>query len=342
MIPVNGDACNDRLMRITQPSLSFRQEEDPEEQATRLRDCFRSLLGMDVIESNAAPLSSPLLEYTEKKDGYTEIRFLFESEQDCLVPCYLLLPDGDGRFPLVITLQGHTTGVHNSIGKPLFPGDDAYIASRGDFARQAVAQGYAALAIEQRGMGERASKAENRSTGCRFASNRALLLGKTLLGERIFDISRAIDVIPLLPAELSGKIDLSRIACTGNSGGGTATYYAACYDPRICVAAPSCSVCSYADSIGDLYHCECNYIPRALRFFEMGDLALLIAPRRLIVIAGEKDPIFPIGGVRAAFRTIDAIYHKTGCPDHARLIVTPRDHYWCKDQIWPAIRDALR
>ena len=51
---------------------------------------------------------------------------------------------------------------------------------------------------------------------------------------------------------------------------------------------------------------------------------------------------FDYAAIRAAFRTIDAIYHKTGCPDHARLIVTPRDHYWCKDLIWPAIRDALR
>jgi len=33
----------------------------------------------------------------------------------------------------------------------------------------------------------------------------------------------------------------------------------------------------------------------------MGDLALLIAPRPLIVVAGKKDTIFPIKGVRETY-----------------------------------------
>ena len=42
---------------------------------------------------------------------------MFESENDSFVPCYLLIPDtSKEKYPVAITLQGHTTGFHNSVG----------------------------------------------------------------------------------------------------------------------------------------------------------------------------------------------------------------------------------
>ena len=99
----------------------------------------------------------PIIEKVEEKEKYLKIDFFFESEKESWVPCCLLLPLQGGKDPLVITLQGHSTGYHNSFGEARFAEDEEYIRTRGDFALQAVQCGYAALAIEQRGMGCRMS-----------------------------------------------------------------------------------------------------------------------------------------------------------------------------------------
>ena len=110
-------------------------------------------------------------------------------------------------------------------------------------------------------------------------------------------------------------------------------------EERIGFAAPSCSFCSYKTSILDILHCTCNFIPSASLFFEMEDLAALIAPRRLMICAGLLDGIFPIAGVRDAYRTVSAIYDKAGAPDACRLLEMPKGHYFCPDYIWPATRE---
>ena len=69
----------------------------------------------------------------------------------------------------------------------------------------------------------------------------------------------------------------------------------------------------------------------------MQDLACLIAPRSLTVVAGVEDPIFPIAGVREGFETVKAIYEKAGAPDRCHMVVTPKDHWWCEDIIWDTV-----
>jgi hypothetical protein len=162
----------------------------------------------------------------------------------------------------------------------------------------------------------------------------ALLLGRTMIGERVWDVSRAIDVLGEFP-----EIDVGRTACMGNSGGGTITYFAACLDERISVAMPSCYVCTFRDSIGMIDHCEDNYLPGILQFFEMGDLACLIAPRPLVVVAGRKDLIFPIDGVEETFDTIQRIYAAASAPDRCKLVVGPEGHRFYADLAWPSFRE---
>jgi len=76
--------------------------------------------------------------------------------------------------------------------------------------------------------------------------------------------------------------------------------YAACVDERIKIAMSSCSFCTYRHGRCAVDHCICGYLPGVLKYFEMGDLAGLIAPRAFIVVAGEKDHLSPIAGVREA------------------------------------------
>ena len=76
-------------------------------------------------------------------------------------------------------------------------------------------------------------------------------------------------------------------------------------------------------SILGLRHCECNYVPGILELAEMGELAALLAPRPMRVIAGERDPIFPIEGVREQYRTAERAWALANAPECISLSVHP-------------------
>lgn len=336
---INSELCHDLLLTKMQPKLAYSQMVDYDEWKRELQAKFLELTGLDEIAKSDCPLNFDV-EWKEEKDGYTLIRFTFDSEIGETVPCYLLVPNtGKKKYPVAITMQGHTTGFHNSIGEPKSEEDEKNYP-RNAFAIQAVQNGFIALAIEQRGMGERKPFHGNRlpQSKCVYASRVAISLGRTILGERIWDIHKAIDVLE----QYFPECDMDKILITGNSGGGTISYYSACYDQRIKLSVPSCSFCSYKESILSIAHCACNYIPLAYKYFDMQDLACMIAPRKLVVVTGEKDTIFPIDGVRRSYETVKEIYAKNQADHHCRLIETPMDHWWCVDIVWNAINEECK
>ena len=332
------EPCHKRLYPKIKQRLAYDEYADYETWKAEVRAKFLELSGLSRIA--AEPVCEPDLriEYTERRDGYTETRFTFQSEEGYRVPCYLLLPDeGKEKYPVAITLQGHSTGFHNSVGQIKYAEDVAY-QPRGQFGIQAVKRGFAALCIEQRGMGERRPRIADGDcyNNCTYTAMQALQIGRTIIGERVWDVHKAID---LLAAEFP-QCDTDKVVVTGNSGGGTATFYSACYDERIKICAPSCAFCPYEDSILAMYHCSCNYIPSAFEWFEMQDIACLIAPRQFRVIAGVSDRIFPIDGVKRGYETVEKIYAAEKATDACSLTVTPREHWWCEDIVWNEILKA--
>jgi hypothetical protein len=339
MRKIQGDLCHKLLANSMTPKLSFDSGREYTAWRGQLKEKFYELLGMESIIRNACPIQVEI-EKEEQKEGYKRIRFVFESERGAFVPCYLLIPDtGKKTYPLAITLQGHSSGFHNSIAEPKTEAEKEYAMGRGAFAVQAVKNGFAALAIEQRGMGERRPSEPHQKNAnmCEYEAHIALLLGRTILGERVWDVSKAIDAVTVFD-----KIDTKKILITGNSGGGTASYYAAAFDERIGLCVPSCSFCNYKRSIMDYFHCSCNFIPRAYEWFEMQDLSALIAPRPLTVVTGKEDKIFPIDGVRGGFEMVKKIYERANAKENCALIETPKAHYWCEDIVWTAIREQVK
>lgn len=335
---INGDLCHEILLKKIQPQLSYKKSENFSAWRQELKEKFISLTGIDKIALNACDPEFEVV-FKQDKGNYTLYRFEFFSETAERVPCYLLIPKtGKKKYPVAITLQGHVTGFHNSIGVALYPGDENGL-DRKSIALQAVDNGYIALAIEQRGMGERRPTLPERgkSTNCRFSSFVAISMGRTLIGERVWDVSRAIDMLSHF-----SECDTDKIFITGNSGGGTTSYYAACYDERIKISIPSCAFCPYKNSVLSILHCECNQIPRAIGFFEMQDLSALICPRSLIVVSGEKDEIFPIDGAKKGFETVKKIYADNKCPQNCKMVITPQNHWWCTDLVWQAINDETK
>lgn len=323
-------------------SLSFSEDRDYESWRGEVKKKFIELLGISEIEKNACPIEIKI-EFEKKCDGYRHISFSFESEVGEVVPCHLLIPDtGLERYPLCITLQGHSTGVHLSLGEAKFQ-RDYDVLPRVAFALQSVREGYATLAIEQRGMGEKRSapsygptrEFKARPQMCVTHAMVAISLGRTMIGERIWDISRAIDALSAFPECIT-----ENIVITGNSGGGTASFYAACYDERISLSVPSCAFSPFRTSIFPIEHCACNYIPSVYKYFDMQDLACLIAPRKLHIVAGALDDIFPIEGVREGFEVVKRIYRAAGCEQNCRLVETPKEHWWCDDIVWQTVREA--
>jgi len=240
---------------------------------------------------------------------------------------------------VMICLQGHTSGMHISLGRALHPGDAESIAEDRDYALQAVRQGYAALVIEQRAFGERrdARAAEYRhgvDRPCHHAVLTALLLGRTLLGERVWDVSRGIDALAIFP-----EVDSGRIGIVGDSTGGAIAWYSACLDQRIAAAMPAAYVCTFQESLAVHDHCEDHYLPGLLNDFELADLAGLIAPRPLVVVHGRHDPSFPYAGTQRAYAEIERIYAGCGGTGKCRLVTGEGGHRFFADLAWPVFHD---
>lgn len=331
------DICHEVIMNERQPLLSFTDDRDYEGWKKRVKEKLTEVLG-DMPEKTDANIR---IEWEKEHDTFMEYRILFCPEENIELPCHLWVPKAAPKpCPVVICLQGHSTGMHISMRRFLYDGDEA-TATGGDrdFALQIVEQGYAALVLEQRGFGERKSdkallfQPDSQCT-CTHPAMVALLMGRTMIGERVWDISRAIDML-----ETFSELDMSRVAVMGNSGGGTAAYYAACMDERIQIAMPSCSVCSYKRSITAKRHCPCNYIPGIAKYMDMGDLACLIAPRKLVMVSGQEDNGFYIDGALDAYSTIEKIYQKAGAADNCRLVVGPEGHRFYADLSWPVFRE---
>jgi hypothetical protein len=282
----------------------------------------------------------PIFEITSEDElhGHRHVHFTLQTEEGYFTHCDLLLPKNQtGTLPLCATLQGHSKGSHISLGVPTYPGDESSISGGDrDFCVRAVAEGFAALAIEQRAFGQ--CGGTEQGPACIRPAMEAILMGRTLIGERVWDVMRVVDAIE---AHFGDLITMKGSVLMGNSGGGTATYYTACLEHRFDGFMPSCAVCTYRDSIIAIHHCTCNYIPGIARSFDMGDLAVMIAPKKLVVVCGKDDDIFPLHGVQETFGIIETLYKASDAPDGCALVVGNGGHRFYADDAWPVMKGLL-
>lgn len=203
-------------------------------------------------------------------------------------------------------------------------------------AVQAVKEGYFAIAPTTRGFGATRTPEDlkkDAGSSCRTLLMQDILVGRTPIGDRVWDVSKLIDwALKTLP------IDPKKIVVTGNSGGGTVTLFAAACDTRISAAIPSSYFCTFTGSIGSLYHCDCNYVPGIMQLGEMADVAGLIAPRPFCAVQGKLDNIFPIEESRKAFDHLKQIYTVAGVPGNCELYVGDEGHRYYKAGVWPFVK----
>lgn len=319
-------------LRQQKPSMAY-DGTDPEVWKVGAREKLRELLGMDKFEKVAPELD---IEYEVQQETYKEIRFSFQSEEGYRVPCHMLLPNGVENPPVMICLQGHSTGMHISMGRAKFDGDEEVIKGGDrDFCVRAIAEGFAAVALEQRTMGESCNE---ESQGCYNSSMTNLLLGRTTIGERVWDISCLIDV---LIDSFADRVDTTCISLMGNSGGGTATAYTAALEDRLVLAMPSCAMCAFTESIGAKRHCCCNYVPRMAEYFDMGDLMAMASPKFFVQVSGVKDTGFFFNGAVKVYEDGKRAYDAAGASDRCVFVRGEEGHRFYADLAWPEVHKLL-
>ncbi len=307
------------------------------------RPRLREALGLDNMHADLSGYV-PKAERLETADlgSHVRERWYLWVEPTVPLPFYLMLPKGmepgDGRkLPLVLVPHGHNHP-HIYVGISRDEAEEAHMLEGDrDIARQGAAEeGYIVIAPTARAFGETRTAKDIRADkmhSCRDQLVHDLLVGRTPVGERVWDTSRLIDwALANLP------VDARRIAITGNSGGGTISLFASACDTRIALSMPGCYFCTFVGSIGTIHHCECNYVPGILRMGEMYDVAGLIAPRPFCAIAGRDDDIFPIAHVRFAYERLRAIYAVAGAEDRCELHVGDGGHRYFKTPAWDFVR----
>ena len=170
------------------------------------------------------------------------------------------------------------------------------------------------------------------------ADLKTVLMGRTTIGERVWDFSRLIDV---LESDFADKVDLDNICCMGNSGGGTATIYIAALEDRIKLAMPSSAMCTYKDSIGAMKHCSCNYVPNIALFFEMSDLLAMACPKYYVQVSGKDDPSFPVDAATDVFNEGKKAYAVNNVEDRCTLVIGQAGHRFYADDAWPIVHKYL-
>ncbi len=259
------------------------------------------------------------------RGAFVEEKWAVTSQEDVALPIYFLVPKKRDPLPPVLAFHGHNPSVQYILGN--YPDVDTATAEQardGNYAERLAAAGHMVCAVEQRGFGERITRAADgmqQPNSCRHLAFHYQMLGRTLVGERCRDGMLALDLLRARPETRGAKV-----AVTGNSGGGTTTFWLGAIEETLDVVITGCYFCSFENSLMSIRHCECNYVPGAAHLFEMGDIASLMAPRPQLFIQGEFDDIFPIAAARREFDTVQQAYAALDCADRVKMAVHPTGH----------------
>ncbi len=317
-----------KLVSSVTPSMRWDGAEPIGEWQEKARKKLSELVGLDRMIPGEKKLE---IEFDKDSGDFREIRFKYQTEPGYFVPCHMCIPKG-AKLPLptFICMQGHSKGMHITLGRTKYP--DETVSGDRDFAIRCVKEGFIAIALEQRDFGE--CGGSEKGPQCFEPSMTNLLIGRTTIGERVFDVMRLVD---LLLDDLSEYAKSDSIYVLGNSGGGTCSVYAGALDTRLAGSVPSCAVSSFAASIGAMNHCACNYVPGILNYLDMSELIALTAPRKLVVVSGALDNIFPLKEAKEMVAIGKKAYEAYGEPDHIAHVVGDEGHRFYADIAWNAL-----
>jgi oligogalacturonide lyase len=258
-----------------------------------LRADLASLLKVDDLWARSIPLEPRILQ--EKVDGSRIQRDVeIRSSPERQITVRVTLPrDAPTPVPAVVCLHGHG-GNRSSVYHPagIYKG----------FARTLTERGYVTIAAD-------------------IGQHDVFEPGRTLLGERLWDLKRCVDYLEQMPT-----VDASRIGCAGLSLGGEMAMWLAALDTRI-QATVSSGFLTTMDQM-EQNHCLCWKLPGLRQLVDYADLYSLIAPRPLQCQNGrwESPADFWVPLARSAMADIRMAYTDLGRSDQAQLLVHDGGH----------------
>lgn len=320
----SGDDANDiialTLEHEAAKAFEILQVPSSKEDWFRNRDYLRS----QIIEKARVSFYPDLpLRYNETKShklkNYTVKNIYFQTRPNVYATANLYIPDGEGPFPGVVVMMGHSSNgklydVYQSIGHSL------------------AMNGYVALNIDPWGAGERGTNdGEFEYHGSNLGSS-LLNVGETLMGMQITDNMRAIDLLCSLPF-----VDSNNIGATGASGGGNQTTMLAAIDERVKAAVPVVSVGTYQSYIMNS-NCVCETLTDGLTFTEESSVLGLVAPRALKICNGKKEsnPAFYPQEMLRSYKGAQTIFEFYDAKDNLSQEVFDTPHGY-----FPEIREAM-
>lgn len=128
-------------------------------------------------------------------------------------------------------------------------------------------------------------------------------------------------------------VDPERIAVTGISGGGAATFWIAAADERVRAAAPVSGMADLPSYVGNRVingHCDCMFLYNAHRW-PWTRIAALIAPRPLLFVNSHRDPIFPMDANDRIIARLERLYSLHGAGDRVDAVVSRGGHAYRQD-----------
>ncbi len=264
----------------------------PADWQRRVRARLLTLLGVDDLLGAQIPLA-PQVVSAGRREGYTDQEIELQSTPTRRMTVRMTVPTaGAGPFPAVVCIHGHG-GTRASVHEPgIYRG----------FAAALARQGFVTIA-------------------CDVGQHAVFERGRTLMGERFFDLRRCVDHLVA-----SGQVDPVRIGCAGLSLGGEMAMWLGALDPRI-AAVVSCGFLTTMDQM-EQGHCMCWKLHGLRELVDYADIYALTAPRPLQCQNGlrEGPADFCVPLARAAMTQILAIYRDLRAPDAATLHVHAEGH----------------
>jgi cephalosporin-C deacetylase-like acetyl esterase len=282
---------------------------------TRLREVMlRDLGGFP----ERTPLNARVTAVLDRGDFKIE-KIIFESQPHFYVTANLYVPkSGRAPYPAILYPLGHESGAK---------AHETWQIMLCSLAKK----GYVALAWDPIGQGERIqmwdedfedSKVRASTTEHTIQGIQCLLAGDHVARYTIWDGIRALDYLLSRP-----EVDSKRVACTGNSGGGTHTTYLSALDDRIQVAAPSCYMSSWRQMLRTLGPQDAEQVfPNWLKDgLDYPDFIYAFAPKPYLILSAIRD-FFPIAGARETYAETKGVYEKIGAPEKLAMFDADDGH----------------
>lgn len=301
------------------------------------RGRLRALLGLDADDADGGAQQPPP-DGAERSAaaGQPQLVHVLTDEGDP-IPAHLLRPAPQAATgAAVVLVAGHGRGIDGLVA----PGS---AGGYGDgLAHRFVRAGFMVLCPEMISFGRRRvpkpdgeAPYEPTENSCGIDAARHLLRGAPVLGRRVADARAAVAALRRVPG-----VDPQRVAVAGGSGGGAVSLLLAATDPSIAAALVANYFCTVEASLCAIRHCPCNIVPGLLPQFEMADIAALVAPRPLVLEAGEDDHLFPIRATRDAHARLAPTWEAHGArvPE---LVVTDGGHAFRAERSLDALRELL-